>query len=441
MPLQKEYHKETQCYYLTCFLLPQIYTSGSTPTNTASKATAQETTYDYYATSTVDDESQQNIHLAALENLSLASISVNRSNNTAMMNKRKICFASDPPQEITPINQTGRLIRSPTPYPKELRMMAKFANKNLVQQPQKHHAQQKSNSTKNLDEMGNLNQLTNTKLLNTVNNVLFNETDLNGINKNLDVGANQHEQSLFNDFNKSQNKILKTPFLNGDALTKNTNIAIDMLDGNLNESINENQNDLQQYNPSSNYLMHNTTAYNIVQSSQQPTMNTYYDLQNNRLNPHKNSSTYDIPNDQLVQYESFNGEQNRKFAPSMDENASIYSSSKRASQASSINSTNADEHNLHDMSKASNSYRLSSSTNYTENSSPRQNNENDPIQTHFNLIEPINNEQNHNNIMINDEKRLNTNLNINQTETDSQINQVCQIFKFFSSFYSLSAFF
>lgn len=210
MPLQKEYHKETQCYYLTCFLLPQIYTTVSTPTNTASTTTAQDNTYDYYATSTIGDESQQNIHLAALENLSLASISVNRSNNAAIMNKRKICFASDPPQEITTVSQTGRLIRSPTPYPKELRMMAKFANKNLVQQPQKYHSQPSKNLTKNLDEMSNLNQLSNTKLLNTVNHVLLNETNLNGIDENIDVGVNQQEQQYFNDFNKSQKMTLKT---------------------------------------------------------------------------------------------------------------------------------------------------------------------------------------------------------------------------------------
>lgn len=121
MPLQNEFNKETQSYYLTCFLLPQMmntmpsHTAESTPTNAASTPTAQDSTYDYYSGSTCD-ESQQNMHMAALENLSLAALSARASSNVT--NKRRICFASEPPQEITPIDQTSRLMRSPTPYPK-----------------------------------------------------------------------------------------------------------------------------------------------------------------------------------------------------------------------------------------------------------------------------------------------------------------------------------
>lgn len=38
--------------------------------------------------------------------------------------KRRICFASDP---VVAVEQNGRLMRSPTPYPKELRVLAKYA--------------------------------------------------------------------------------------------------------------------------------------------------------------------------------------------------------------------------------------------------------------------------------------------------------------------------
>ena len=142
MPLQKEFHKESQSYHLTCYLLPQVYTSNSTPTPThttqsmaTASSTAADSTYDYYSpaplpqlssSSSVCDNSQQNMHIAALENLSLSAIA---------KRKRNICFASDPPQEIAP---NLRLLRSPTPYPKDLRMMqAKFAaNKSMQQQNQ-----------------------------------------------------------------------------------------------------------------------------------------------------------------------------------------------------------------------------------------------------------------------------------------------------------------
>lgn len=40
------------------------------------------------------------------------------------MGKRRICFASDP---VVTVEQNGRLMRSPTPYPKELRVLAKYA--------------------------------------------------------------------------------------------------------------------------------------------------------------------------------------------------------------------------------------------------------------------------------------------------------------------------
>ncbi|XP_055313142.1 protein lap1 isoform X2 [Sitodiplosis mosellana] len=158
MPLQKEFHKESQCFYLTCYLLPQVYTTNATPTPNAppSTSTAPDSNYDYYAPSTCDTNSQTNMHIAALENLSLAAIAQQKR-------KRNICFASDPPQEIAP---NLRLMRSPTPYPKELRMMqAKFAA-NKMQHQQIHmqrHAQQQENGTNNLDKHSN------TKPLNTMN--------------------------------------------------------------------------------------------------------------------------------------------------------------------------------------------------------------------------------------------------------------------------------
>lgn len=198
MPLQKEFHKETQSFYLTCYLLPQMYTSNSTPTNAPSISTAPDSTYDYYAPPSTCDNSQPNMHLAAIENLSLAAVS---------KRKRNICFASDPPQEIAP---NLRLMRSPTPYPKELRMMqAKFAaNKSahLAHHHNNHHDDgtppkymHNENSTMNLDH----NQQ-NMKILNTINteNELNKQTlELNTTTNHKTSDDTMHSMSTINNFN------------------------------------------------------------------------------------------------------------------------------------------------------------------------------------------------------------------------------------------------
>lgn len=167
MPLQKEFHKETQSYSLTCFLLPQINTANSTPSNAASTPTAQDSTYDYYSASNKSDiVSKHNESMMRSGNNSavMANMTANSFNPNDGVSKRKICFATDPPEEITLIGQAGRLMRSPTPYPKELRMMAKFANKNHINQSQKYiHPK---NLTNNLDKHHEDIQDPSAKLLN-----------------------------------------------------------------------------------------------------------------------------------------------------------------------------------------------------------------------------------------------------------------------------------
>lgn len=154
MPLQKEFHKESQSFYLTCFLLPQMNTANSTPTNAASTPTAQDSVYDYFSASNRSDmtSKQAEMSLDRYGNAMMTKVAGNGFAADAQYaaSKRKICFATDPPEEITLIGQTGRLMRSPTPYPKELRMMAKFANKNHINQSQKYiHPK---NLTNNLDK-------------------------------------------------------------------------------------------------------------------------------------------------------------------------------------------------------------------------------------------------------------------------------------------------
>lgn len=154
MPLQKEFHKESQSFYLTCFLLPQMNTANSTPTNAASTPTAQDSVYDYFSASNRSDivSKQDEMVLDRYGNSTMTKMGINSfgADGQGASSKRKICFATDPPEEITMIGQTSRLMRSPTPYPKELRMMAKFANKNHINQPQKYiHPK---NLTNNLDK-------------------------------------------------------------------------------------------------------------------------------------------------------------------------------------------------------------------------------------------------------------------------------------------------
>lgn len=165
MPLQKEFHKETQSYSLTCFLLPQINTANSTPSNAASTPTAQESVYDYYCASNQSDILiKPNESMMRPGNQSLTPTATNRFHANEATNKRRICFATDPPEEITFIGQQSRLMRSPTPYPKELRMMAKFANKNHNNQSQKYiHPK---NLPNNLDKNHGDSHDSNTKPLN-----------------------------------------------------------------------------------------------------------------------------------------------------------------------------------------------------------------------------------------------------------------------------------
>lgn len=145
MPLQKEFNENAQSYFLTCYLLPQVVPIS----DQASKG---------------DDDDDLNNRLSKKMQLHHDNVP---SNANAIAGKRRICFASDPVQEVMTIEQTGRLMRSPTPYPKELRMMSKFAAKNgsnVQQQQQPQQQQQKqlvqrmanqsmqSNDTDNLDD-------------------------------------------------------------------------------------------------------------------------------------------------------------------------------------------------------------------------------------------------------------------------------------------------
>lgn len=126
MPLQKEFSDGN--FYLTCYLLPQV-ASQTTPNGN------------------FDGEPVVNYSHSNIE----ADATMNMKYPNSNSHKRKICFASDPIQEITPIDQTSRLMRSPTPYPKELRVMSKFTTKNSTQQQQQlqQQHQQRVNSIKN----------------------------------------------------------------------------------------------------------------------------------------------------------------------------------------------------------------------------------------------------------------------------------------------------
>lgn len=103
MPLQKEYSgTEPGRVHLTCFMLPQM-------ANTKPKLPV-----------TADDEAERD----SLRHLTAKQMSA-IDETIEVIPKRRICFASDP---VATIDQTaGRLMRSPTPYPKELRVLAKYA--------------------------------------------------------------------------------------------------------------------------------------------------------------------------------------------------------------------------------------------------------------------------------------------------------------------------
>ncbi|XP_031640804.1 protein lap1 isoform X2 [Contarinia nasturtii] len=263
MPLQKEFHKESQCYYLTCYLLPQVYTSHSTSTNAASTSTAPESTYDYLPSS-ICDTPQQNMHIAALENLSLAAIAQKR--------KRNICFASDPPQEIVP---NLRLMRSPTPYPKELRMMqAKFAaNKMQHQQLHTQRYAQQENDTNNLDPHSN------TKPLNTINteNMLNMQTEQTNISQDHPVSKLPMINNIENDVPNNINKFdMSMPNVN--TTLPNTSVPRQLLSNtDLYRHTNIN-NDLVQYDSvNANFLRRNASviAESNIDAAQQQQQQSY----------------------------------------------------------------------------------------------------------------------------------------------------------------------
>lgn len=134
MPLQKEFNEHSQCYYLTCYLLPQVITNKEQSRDDANDVNEL-----------VIQQHHNNVPL-----------------NSSINGKRRICFASDPIQEVMTIDQTSRLMRSPTPYPKELRMMSKFATKNVnpqqQQQQQRHTDLKLTNQTNDTNESDILNE-------------------------------------------------------------------------------------------------------------------------------------------------------------------------------------------------------------------------------------------------------------------------------------------
>lgn len=114
MPLQKEFNDSIQSYSLTCYLLPQVLPNNER--NTEESTDLNGMPYKMQPKAVHDNMSP--------------------STNSIMAAKRRICFATDPVQEIMTFEQTSRLMRSPTPYPKELRTMSKFAAKNVNPQQQ-----------------------------------------------------------------------------------------------------------------------------------------------------------------------------------------------------------------------------------------------------------------------------------------------------------------
>lgn len=145
MPLQKEFNEISQSYFLTCYLLPQVVPNSDQSSRNDDN----------------NDTSNRSPHNIQLHN------SNGPSNTNAIAGKRRICFASDPVQEVMTIEQTGRLMRSPTPYPKELRVMSKFAGKNGSNGQQPQPQQQQQNPKKMGQQM--INQSMHSKDLNNVN--------------------------------------------------------------------------------------------------------------------------------------------------------------------------------------------------------------------------------------------------------------------------------
>lgn len=327
MPLQNEFNKETQSYYLTCFLLPQIMNNTiveSSPTNADSTPTAQDSAiYDYYSGSTCD-ESQHNAHMAALENCALAALSSRSNRSNMMSNKRKICFASEPTHEITPTDQTTRLMRSPTPYPKELRMMAKFAKNNTqniaaataaaAQQQHQQKFPQPNNLTNNFDEVdNNTNEMTNAHYQNAAKqrfkNVM-NDSDQNQ--------QQQQQQQQYNNFEKSNSSTHDAVPPSTELYQRVSNVA-PVHPNQVNFLVNAAQ--VEHHHQQQQQFSDND--YNIESHNRsQPPANNYCDPSINQM-PKKYLNL--MPNADIVQYESFNGKQNSREVPlTIDEDSSYY---------------------------------------------------------------------------------------------------------------------
>lgn len=373
MPLQKEFNEETQFYYLSCFLLPQTMnsTSRSTTTsqderNSVSTPNSQTTTYDYYGAQRHGDP-PKNAHLTALENLSLAALA-NHASNTPN-NKRRICFASEPAQEVT-IDPNSRLMRSPTPYPKELRMMSKFAAKNTNQQQQTsqspQHQQhvvsaQKYSTQKTLvNNFDDVDASYNEKLLNTANNYA-NEIELSQLtNLNNMDGVNDHTLNIpmpplnhgnqsdpNDDLNAARNANINISTIVDQQKLANEALAYHHLHRKQQQQpqhLQPQPQQLAQHLYTGNNFHSPNIAYEYEHRNpieNQFDSNYHCDPLLNRLPPHIPLVT-PVDTNQLVEYESFNDKNNKKYAPSI-ENSSSYSSSKRVSQASSSNSFGVDE--------------------------------------------------------------------------------------------------
>lgn len=301
-----------------------------TPTNGASSSTAQDSTYDYYAPSTCDS-SQQNMHIAALENLSLAALA-NR--------KRKICFASDPPEEIAP---NLRLMRSPTPYPKELRLMqAKFAANKI--NTQQHHQMQRyahENGTNNLDKQSGA------KLLNTMNG--------------------EQQISTTNDFVNHSTPMM----VNGSHVPNIPNINVP----NMNASNTSMGIPRQQHSPNQ--------SVEYSSATRPSNGNPYNDIYRNDSRMHTPMPHAHLTND-IVQYDSVSGNGVRMYASGMTEDSVDYG---RTTEESSLLSQDI-RHAPYNSSMA-----------YDENYM----NDEDDLKTTFNCsipyaTVPIENETNHNHL-------------------------------------------
>lgn len=348
MPLQKEFHKESQSYYLTCYLLPQVYTSNSSPTNGASTSTAPDSTYDYYAPSTCDS-SQQNMHITALENLSLAAIS---------KRKRNICFASDPPQEI---DTTIRLMRSPTPYPKELRLMqAKFAaNKSNMQQHhqlQRQYAQQE-HPTNNLDKQNNTKPLNTVNAADNLQNIqtpqqTSNSNDFNGTNNHygipppmMNMNMNMTIQNDVNSANLSASNMNALKVHNVQSIQNHQHIPNISSDPNMPSNIQNianlpNMPNIQNHqinapNMSMPVRQHPNSNYEYTNVPRQMTPNSCSDSYRSDSRMHTPTPHSIIAND-MVQYDPMHPNSMRGLASGLAEDSVDYASSRSNDESTGL---------------------------------------------------------------------------------------------------------